>query len=547
MKRNGMCPLCFLKKILVRPIRVKDIYSDNPYLNEAAKTPPMGWSSWNTFRNNIDQEVIYDIALAMKNTGLRDAGYLYVNIDDNWVSSKRDEKGNLVGDLVRFADGIPSLVSKINKLGLKVGIYSSNGTLTCEDLPASLYNEKRDAETFASWGIEYFKYDFCHNESISKYAPLIYGITLSKVGQREAKEYFTKDAMLKGYAKILKNSDVPSGVMVTGLDENAGIIEFSNIEADSEGEYVLTIEIVKKGKFKKFLVAEINDTEEYHIYFPEQKIWNHTARFQTTVYLKKGINTIKFYNPIRNNIDSAILQYRYMGKCLLDAANKRALSQGEYKPITFSICEWGFRKPWLWGNSAGNLWRTTPDIRPIWSWIMTIYERNVKLYQYAGKGGWNDPDMLEVGNGKLTKDENIAHFATWCMMNAPLILGNDLRIITKDILDIVTNKDLIEINQDSLGKQAKRIKRGMLDILIKPLENNRVAVCFLNKFGMQKKVSVNIKSILSDPYVKEVNLSEETSIYDVIEKKESYGTKLTCAVNKHSAKVFILGKHWQDS
>lgn len=540
MRRNGMCPLCFLKKILVRPAKVKNLYKEIPYLNEAALTPPMGWSSWNTFRNRIDQEVIYDIALALKNTGLVEAGYTYVNIDDNWVSSKRDNNGNMVGDLVRFSDGIPSLVNKINKLGLKVGIYSSNGTLTCEDLPASLYNEKRDAETFASWGIEYFKYDFCHNEPISKYAPLVYGITLSRVGQREAKEYFAKDALLSGYAKLMKNTNIPSGFMATGLDENTGMLEFANITAESEGEYALTIEIAKKGRFKKFLIAEINDTDKYHIYFPEQKIYNHTARFQAIIKLKKGSNNIKLYNPIRNNIDSAILQYRYMGKCLLEAAKNRALSLKEYKPITFSICEWGFRKPWLWGNSAGNLWRTTPDIRPIWSWIMTIYERNVKLYKYAGKGAWNDPDMLEVGNGELSHDENLAHFAVWCMMNAPLILGNDLRKISNEILDIVKNKELIDINQDPLGKQAKRIKKGLMDILIKPLQNNRIALCFLNKFGGKKNVTLNIKSILSDPYLKDISLNEETSIYDVIEKKKYSGSKLACTVNKHSAKVFIL-------
>ena len=216
----------------------------------------------------------------------------------------------MVGDLVRFSDGIPSLVNKINKLGLKVGIYSSNGTLTCEDLPASLYNEKRDAETFASWGIEYFKYDFCHNEPISKYAPLVYGITLSRVGQREAKEYFAKDALLSGYAKLMKNTNIPSGFMATGLDENTGMLEFANITAESEGEYALTIEIAKKGRFKKFLIAEINDTDKYHIYFPEQKIYNHTARFRAIIESKKGTNNIKQINHIRKNNNSPNLNYK---------------------------------------------------------------------------------------------------------------------------------------------------------------------------------------------------------------------------------------------
>lgn len=540
MKRNGMCALCYLKKIFVKPPKAKDILPAKAYDNGAASTPPMGWSSWNTFRNNIDQEMIYDTALAMKNSGLSSAGYQYINIDDNWASSMRDDNGCLEGDLTRFSEGIAALVAKINALDLKVGIYSSNGTLTCEDLPASLNNEKRDAKTIASWGIEYFKYDFCHNEPISKYAPLVYGITISRVGERKELFYPAKDASLTGYAKFMKNASIPTGIMVAGLDGNSGTIKFDNVLANDNGEYILTIDIAKKGQYKKFLIAEVNEEDHYNIDIPSQAIWNHTARFQTKIYLSKGQNTICLYNPIRNKIDSAILQYRYMAKCLKAAAMNRAEETGEYKPIVFSICEWGFRKPWIWGKSAGNLWRTTPDIRPVWPWIMTIYERNVKLQNFSAKGGWNDPDMLEVGNGNLTKDENIAHFATWCMMNSPLILGNDLRKITPEILEIVTNKNLIAINQDSLCIQAKRIKMGKADILVKPLENNKIAVCFLNKFGGDKKISLDIQNLKKELYLADIDFKDDFEILDVLENTIEQTNRIVAKVRKHAVKVFIL-------
>ena len=154
MRRNGMCPICYLKKLFSRPSNVTDVFYDKKYENGAALTPPMGWSSWNTFRNQIDDKLLKETARAMKDNGLIEAGYKYINLDDCWHSSMRDEDGLLQGDLTRFPEGIPALVSELNALGLKVGIYSSNGTFTCEDLPASLHHEKSDAYTLAKWGIE---------------------------------------------------------------------------------------------------------------------------------------------------------------------------------------------------------------------------------------------------------------------------------------------------------------------------------------------------------------------------------------------------------
>ena len=500
-KRNKMCPICYFKKLFLgAPEQEK---SARPaYENGVRRTPLMGWSSWNTFRNNIDDKLILDTARAMKDTGLLDAGYCYVNLDDNWHSNMRDENGEWQGDLVRFPHGMAYVVDRLNEMGFKAGIYSSNGTLTCEDLPASLGRERDDARTLAKWGFEYFKYDFCHNIPVPEYAPLVYGIEISEKGSGKGTEYQVSNAILKGLARRMKDERLPGGQYVSGMDAGAGSIVFDNIVVDNDGEYVLTVLIKKYGQYEKYLGVTVNGEEQEGISFPAQKHWNLTARFQTVVRFRAGRNTVELGNPVTDNRESAAIQYRRMAKCLQAASAEVAEANGTpEKPILFSICEWGFRKPWLWGATAGNMWRTTPDIRPWWPWIKVIYSRNVKLWKYASPAHFNDPDMLEVGNGKLTYDQNLAHFALWCMMSAPLVLGNDIRKITKPVLDIVTNRDLIAIDQDALAKQAKRVKRGMVDVLAKPLADGGVAVCFFNRTAIRQKSSLDIGKLQRDDYV----------------------------------------------
>jgi alpha-galactosidase len=163
------------------------------------------------------------------------------------------------------------------------------------------------------------------------------------------------------------------------------------------------------------------------------------------------------------------------------------------RPMIFSLCEWGNNKPWEWASTIGHLWRTTGDICNCWSCtedygtykkygVMTIFDMQDGLRQYAGPGHWNDPDMLEVGNGKLTAGENRAHFSMWCMIAAPLIAGNDLRKMTKETLEILTNHEVIGIDQDSLGIQGfKQEKIDSLEIWYKPLKGGDWALCFLNR------------------------------------------------------------------
>ena len=546
LKKKDICPKCEIKRALAK---TKIHYTkDEMYNNGAALTPPMGWSSWNIFRQRIDEKVILEIADAMKKSGLADAGYIYVNLDDCWQSSMRDENGKLQGDLSTFPHGIKWLAEQVNDMGMKLGIYSSNGTLTCEDLPASLYNEKIDAETFAEWGIEYFKYDYCHHVLIPTDAPYIDSISIIGNGLENELVFKAKDAVLSGDAKVVNEDDGNS--YVKGLCSGLGKIEFNNIIVPSDGEYVFTL-IMKKNTTKgQFCVLTVNNTDNYDFLIAEQKAFSREGRRQIKINLKAGTNTISITNPVGSPMDSAAMQYENMGKELVRATKKFAEENNcEEKKILYSICEWGWNKPWKWGGKAGNIWRTTGDIMPNWVSVVGIYEVNVRLDEYARPGAFNDPDMLEVGNGKLTFEENKSHFTLWSMMAAPLILGNDIRDFIKPdgtvdadnkVLQILTNKDVIALNQDKLGIQCKRIKSGLKDVLVKPLENNEVAVCFFNKTNSKTEISCLISEIhnvtkvtlpKSDKYVcKELWDKTETIVSDTI----------SATVEPHGVKVFKI-------
>lgn len=540
MKRNNTCPICYIRRLFKKnpPTSLKPKFEN--YENGAPLTPPMGWSSWNTFRNRISEKLMLEMAHAMKDNGLIDAGYVHLNMDDNWQSSMRDAHGDLQGDLETFPHGIAWLVQEANKLGLKLGAYTSNGTLTCEDLPASLGREKADAYTLAKWGIEYFKYDFCHNAQISRYAPLVYSISISAFDGHPI-EYSVHNAVLHGLAKFMTDSSLPTGSYVSGLDSNYGDITYNNIEVDEDGKYVLTVNIKKKGQYEKYLIVQVNDDKEYEIDFPSQKKHNNTARFQTVVELKAGKNKIKLYNPITCKADSEMYQYRRMGIALKEATERVAQERGTaIKPITYSICEWGWGKPQNWGAKAGNLWRTTPDIRPWWFWIKIIYNHTVKFYKNSCAGHFNDPDMLEVGNGKLSYNQNVSHFSLWCMMNSPLILGNDLRNMNEQVKAIVTNKNMIAINQDPLCRQAKRVRRGTVDILAKPLADGSTAVCFFNKSSHGAKCKFDLNKLCDDEYV----AMQKRNSYNATEQwsGESITTSacIEAKLKKHQSKVYIV-------
>lgn len=322
-----------------------------------ALTPPMGWNSWNKFEcDGINEKVIRSIADAMAASGMKDVGYQYVVIDDCWQIA-RDSAGFIIADPEKFPSGIKTLADYIHNKGLKFGIYSCAGKNTCAGRPGSRGHEYQDAFTYASWGVDYLKFDWCNSEG------------------QNAKESYT--------------------------------------------------------------------------------------------LMRDALFTTK-------------------------------------RPIVFSMCEWGLNKPWEWADTVGHLWRTTGDISNVWSkgyakegkvWggsVLANLDMQRGLEKYAGPGHWNDPDMLEVGNGGLTPSEEKAHFTLWCMLAAPLMAGNDLRNMSKETLTLLTNKEAIAIDQDSMGKQGYKIKdEENFEIYLKPLSNGDNAICFFNRGGQQKTIDIN--------------------------------------------------------
>ena len=305
-----------------------------PY-NGLAKTPPMGWNSWNLFESKIDDKTVRTMADAMVSNGMRDAGYIYVNIDDTWEGT-RDAQGVLHTNH-KFPD-MKALADYVHSRGLKLGIYSGPGPRTCGGYPASYGHEEQDAKMIAEWGIDYLKYDWCSAGSIYKNEQL---------------------------------------------------------------------------------------------------------------------------QPI----------YQRMGDAL------RATG----RPIVYSLCEYGMGSVEKWGaDVSGNLWRTTGDIRDEWDSMIENIETQVKTAPYAGPGHWNDPDMLEIGNGHMSDDEYRTHMSLWALTAAPLLAGNDIRTMTAVTKSILMNKEVIAIDQDPLGKQASPVKNGNLETWIKPLADGGVAVGVVN-------------------------------------------------------------------
>ncbi len=545
------CPICAIKKF-IRSKRLNQPITEK-YNNGMALTPPMGWSSWNLFKYKINENLIKEIAEAMAKSGLADAGYKYVNIDDCWQNSSRDENGKLQTDFITFPSGIKKLNEYVNSLGLKLGIYSSNGTHTCEDYPASLGNERIDADTFAEWGVEYFKYDFCHNESVPTSAPWIIKVNVGEKCGSDFYEAFAKDAVLSGEACLESDEKAEGGFYIKGLCAGDGVAEFKGIDVKKAGNYVLTLTVSKAKKERKFLVISVNSGKEYYLDVPALNHYTPEHRFQLEVYLEAGQNTIRLYNPIASKQDSAFFQYKLMGEELKRATREYAEKNGiEERKIIYSICEWGRNKPWQWGTEAGNLWRTTPDIVPDWKSVLALYEFTVRLGKYAGPGGWNDPDMLEVGNGNLTHEENKSHFSLWCMMCAPLILGNDVRKFVKSdgtvdtdskVYQILTNKNLISINQDILGIPCRRVKgivrSRLVDVLVKPLDGKRVALCVFNKSGGNKNVTISIDKLTSFADVN-VDKKEKYNILNCWTDEKAEGKEIVSSTAKHGCDVFII-------
>lgn len=307
--------------------------------------PPMGWNSWNRFGCDINEDLVRGAADALVSSGMKDAGYQYINIDDCWAEQNRTAEGKLEPSHERFPHGIKTLADYVHGLGLKLGIYTSAGTLTCQKtMPGALDHEEADAQSFADWGVDYLKYDNCNNQG------------------RPAIERYTK-----------------------------------------------------------------------------------------------------------------------MG----DAIKKTG------RPMIYALCEWGENKPWTWGLDAGaQLWRTTGDISDNWGSMTGILDQQVGLEKFAGPGGWNDPDMLEVGNGGMTDTEYRSHFALWALLNAPLLAGNDLPAMSPATKAILENNDVIALDQDWAGAQGHKLRDdGDTEVWAKPMSDGSAAVVLFNRGSASTTIS----------------------------------------------------------
>ncbi|CAF0788486.1 unnamed protein product [Rotaria sp. Silwood1] len=307
--------------------------------NGLGKTPQMGWNSWNHFGCNINEAIIRSTADALVSTGLAQAGYTYVNIDDCWASSRDPTTNFIIPDPIGFPSGIASLADYVHSRGLLFGLYSDAGYKTCAGRPGSFGYEEIDAHVYAQWKVDYLKYDNCNSASTNK--------TIKERYER------MRDAL------------------------------------------------------------------------------NHTGR-----------------------------------------------------PIFYSACEWGLMLPALWFRTVANSWRTTGDISDHWYSMLLNIDINDLFADFAAPHGFNDPDMLEVGNGGMTLNEYRTHMSLWSIAKAPLLIGCDIRTISNESLEILTNSEIIAVNQDSLGIQGKKIGIDLVhdtEVWAGPLADGSKAVLAFNR------------------------------------------------------------------
>lgn len=465
-------------------------------------TPVMGWNSWNTYFQDISEEKIKRAADALVSTGLRDAGYEYVVVDDGYLEDRRDEvDGHLVPNASKFPNGFKVISDYVHELGMKYGMYNSSGTYTCGRLPGSWGHEETDARTFTEWGVDYFKYDFCFNPLVIRvpdytdYAPDIDKLLIYDSDNTIVKEVEAESGKLEGGA-----TNDGYGNKVVGYIGTAGGKVTLDVPMDQGGDYSLGIVYVSAEK--RNICVDINGFKESKS-CPPTSGWelSDSRILELPVTLNTGDNQIQLYlnndDIAQNNERYAYESYKKMSDAFDDAGAN----------ILFNICEWGENNPWKWGPEVGHCWRTTTDItfspgQAKWdndengSSIMQIYDKNVILDEYAGPYHYNDPDMLAVGLNGLNDQENVSHFSLWCMMASPLIIGCDpsnTDANTLRAIEILSNKDLIAINQDELGVQAKRYRDdGDLEYLVKPLANGDLALLMLNRSPQAQNMSADI-------------------------------------------------------
>ncbi len=400
-----------LRSIFIIGLFLTVTFSCGQKFNGLAKTPPMGWNSWNTFATDIDESLVMDTADLFVTLGLKDAGYEYIVLDDGWMSKERDENGDLVADPQKFPNGMKALADYVHGKGLKFGLYGCAGSKTCAGFPGNRGHEYQDARSFAAWGVDFLKYDWCNTENLN-----------------------------------------------------------------AQGAY----------------------------------------------------------------------------ETMRDALAKSG------RPILFSICEWGNNRPWDWAENVGHMWRVSGDITNCWdcevdhggwsSWgVWKIINMRKNIRHAAGPGHWNDLDMMEVGNG-MTDAEDKSHLAMWSIMASPLILGNDLRKVKPKTIEILTNDQVIGVNQDPLGIQGFKVSDDDgIEIWAKPLSNDAWAVVFVNMTDQVFELQYDWHLGSIEDKLNELRLKIDTyhyTIEDLFQHKKLGDTsrKLNAALDSHDVLMVLLEK-----
>ena len=549
MKRNGRGSFSVLKQWITSTEKV-DVPKVNNYGYGLAKTPPMGWSSKVAFADMVDSTLIMQTAETLVQKGLLDLGYNYINIDEGWQSKDRDITGKITADINRFPQGMSTLVKDVNDLGLKVGIHLSCGYDHVNNINGSRLHQKDDANTIVNYGAELLNYQLRNQNYFPMYASLISGISIEKVcADKHATDIDIAsvktqinlaDGELSGNAKLETDKANINLNYVTGLDKCAGSFSIK-YNADLSGEYVVNLSIKATAGIEKMLVIAVDEntysivTEPVHD--KDITIWELSAKIK----LAKGENKLYFINPIADKEDSTKLFFDNMARCLQSACEDRASAvQSDIKPITYFINECGRSDQYLWAKDISNAWQNTDNISSKWSAIKRVYNYNVKLNNYASVDRWNNPDVMQVGNGKLTLAQNKSHFSLWCMMNAPLFISADIRYLQDAVLDVLSNKEMIAVNQDKLGKQAKLVRKGTVDLIAKPLYGGAVAVCIFNKSAVKAFYNFSMETLVKDEYVN-LSRSSSYSIRDVWSgRDQTIGKSLCGSIDKDSVIVYIV-------
>lgn len=322
-------------------------------------TPPMGWNGYNHFHRSVNEAVVEAEARALVTSGMKAAGYTYVNLDGGWALPRRGARGNLVADPRKFPHGIQPVVEYVHSLGLKFGIYASAGTQNCAGTSAGSFGHYgQDAAAFASWGVDYLKLDWC---------------------------------------------SIP--------------------------------------------------------YF-----------------------------------DFPRMTHRQVSQLL--AMQMRVALSSTGRSIVYDVNDWTGDDPSVWARGLAQLWRTAPDSQDRYSSMLWNFTHTVSQFRQAGPGGWNDPDMLEIGNGGMSATEYRSQFSLWAEMAAPLIAGNDLSTMSAITRQILTNQAVISVDQDPLGRQGYPVaSAGGHWVLVKPLRNGDRALLLFNQTSAAATVSTSLTQV----------------------------------------------------